>query len=84
MTTTPMDNNPPRLTLAKLDELINAVEGGATVLWTSTGDIPVGVPVEQMTAEQLDAVQLLALKHGISWDEMKERLERQDHHRPNP
>jgi hypothetical protein len=44
----------------------------------------VGIEVEQMTAEQFDAVQLLALKHGISWAETKERLERQDHHRTNP
>lgn len=76
MITTPMDNNSPRLTLAKLDELINAVEGGATVLWTAAGDIPVGSPVAQMTHEQLIAAQKLAARCEVSWDVMKERLER--------
>jgi hypothetical protein len=80
MTTThptqPMDNNPPRLTLAKLDGLINAVEGGATVLWTAAGEIPLGVPVEQMTTEQLGAAKALAMNNGIGWDKIKERLER--------
>jgi hypothetical protein len=71
-----MDNNPPRLTLAKLDELINAVEGGATVLWTAAGDIPVGSPVAQMTNEQLIAAQKLAARCEVSWAVMKERLER--------
>ncbi len=71
-----MDNNPPRLTLAKLDELINAVEGGATVLWTAAGDIPVGLPVAQMTHEQLIAALKLAARCEVSWAVMKERLER--------
>ena len=74
--TQPMDNNPPRLTLAKLDGLINAVEGGATVLWTAAGEIPLGVPVEQMTTEQLGAAKALAMNNGIGWDKLKERLER--------
>ena len=76
MTITPMANNPSRLTLAKLDELINAVEGGATVLWTAAGDIPVGSPVAQMTHEQLIAAQKLAARCEVSWVVMKERLER--------
>jgi hypothetical protein len=71
-----MDNNPPRLTLAKLDELINAVEGGATVLWTPAGDIPVGSPVAQMTYKQLIAALKLAARCEVSWAVMKERLER--------
>jgi hypothetical protein len=71
-----MDNNPPRLTLAKLDELINAVEGGATVLWTAAGDIPVGSPVAQMTHEQLIAALKLAGRCEVSWAVMKDWLER--------
>lgn len=73
---TNMDNNSPPLTLAKLDELINTVEGGATVLWTAAGEIPLGVPVEQMTTEQLAAAKSLALNNGIDWDKLRERLER--------
>ena len=76
MTTQPMDNSPPRLTLTKLDELINAVEGGATVLWTAAGEIPLGVPVERMTTEQLGAAKSLALNNGIGWDQIRKRLER--------
>jgi len=42
-----MDANPAHPTLAKLDELISSVEGGATVLWTAEGDIAVGLPVRR-------------------------------------
>jgi len=74
--TEPMDNSQPRLTLAKLDELINAVEGGATVLWTAYGEIPLGITVEQMTDYQLAAAKALAVNNSINWDKLKERLER--------